>query len=376
MRRKSARDCPRSSALLPALALLMAACEPGQAPKVTTIDAFRVASPVVTTAVYDREYVGEIQATQHVELRARMKGVVEAIAVDEGQQVSSGQLLFSISARELQQELNKARAATAGAVAELKAVQIDHANAKMLFDKKIIAESEMAMAEAKVGLLEAKLDEARAVENQAAINLTYARVLAPFDGVVNRLPNKVGSIVGEDDLLTTITNTKDVFVYFRVSEQEYLAYISRKADERPKEVSLRLANGELYASPGVIDTVENEFDQETGNIAFRARFPNKDGILRHGGTGTVVARTELRNGLVIPQASTFEIQDQLYVYTLDGDNTARVKRVVPKARIQDTFVVESGLVPDDRFVVEGIQKLKDGVKIAVLPSEASARSEL
>jgi RND family efflux transporter MFP subunit len=368
---------PRTSLLVlaAALSLLVLACQHQQTLAADVPEQYRVASPVITNAVYEHEYVGEIQATQRVELRARMKGVVETMAVDEGQEVRTGQLLFTISAREHQQELNKARAATASAAAELKGAQIEQANIGMLFEKKIVAETETASADAKVSLLQAKVAEARATENQAAISLDYARVNAPFEGVVNRLPKKVGSLVGEDDLLTTLSNTKDVFVYFRVSEQEYFEYMSRPAARRPREVSLRLANGALYPSPGVIDTVESEFDKETGNIAFRARFPNKDGALKHGSTGTVILSTALENGVVIPQAATFEVQDQLYVYAVGDDNVARIKRIIPRARLKDTFVLESGLGPNDRFVVEGIQKLRDGAKIAVRTDRATAQSE-
>jgi membrane fusion protein (multidrug efflux system) len=371
-----ARGPSRLSAIIPASALLFLACQPKpQQVALEVPEQYRVASPLVTTAVYEREHVGEIQATQRVELRARLKGIVESVAVDEGEHVRAGQLLFTVSAREHQQEVQKARAVTASSAAELKAAQIEQANMQMLFGKKIVAATEVAMAASKIALLEAKLAEARAAESQAAINLTYARVHAPFDGVVNRLPKKVGSLVSEDDLLTTLTNTKDVFVYFRVSEREYFEYMAQGA-ERPKQASLRLASGQLYPNVGVIDTVESEFDKQTGNIAFRARFANADGVLKHGSTGTVILRAELKDGLVIPQSSTFEVQDQLYVYAVDGSNTAHIKRVIPKAHIKDVFVLESGLTAEDRFVAEGIQKLRDGVKIAVRPNDASTHSAL
>ncbi len=361
---------------LPLLALLFSCQPPRQQPTEQEADSYSVVMPVVTDVAYEREYVGEIQAAQRVELRARLKGVVETLAIDEGQAVEKGQLLFAISAREVQQELNKARAARASALAELKTAQIEQANTKILFEKNIVAETQMAVADSKIRLLEAKVEEVRALENQAAINLTYARILAPFDGVVNRLPKKVGSLVTEDDLLTTLTNTSEVFVYFRVSEQEYFEYSARDPSAAPQQVSLRLANGETYASLGVIDAVENEFDRETGSIAFRARFPNADGLLKHGSAGTVIVRTELKNRMVIPQASTFEIQDQLYVYTVGDDSAAHARKIVPKVRLKDTFVIESGLDPNDRIITEGIQKLRDGTKVAVRPSTPSARTVL
>jgi membrane fusion protein (multidrug efflux system) len=358
------------------LALALACEAPPQQEQPGEAESYSVVTPTVANVPYEREYVGEILATQRVELRPRMKGVVEAVSVDEGQQVKQGQLLFSISARELQQELSKARAATSSALAELKTAQIEQASTKMLFDQKIVADSQVAMAESKLRLLEAKVEESRALENQAGINLTYSRLTAPFDGVINRLPKKVGSLVTEDDLLTTLTNTSEVFVYFRVSEQEYLEYTSTDGKGHPKEVSLRLANGAMYPSPGVIDSVETEIDRETGNIAFRARFPNPNGLLKHGSTGTVIVRTELKDGMVIPQASTFEVQDQLYVYVVSDDSTVRARKIVPKVRLKSSFVVESGLDPQDRVITEGIQSLRDGAKIAIRPTASSASSSL
>jgi membrane fusion protein (multidrug efflux system) len=358
------------------LAVALACEAPSRQEPPDEAESYSVVTPTVANVPYEREYVGEIQAAQRVELRPRMKGVVEAVAVDEGQKVKQGQLLFSISARELQQELSKARAATASALAELKTAQIEQASTKMLFDRNIVADSQVEMAESKIRLLEAKVEESRALENQAGINLTYSRLTAPFDGVINRLPKKVGSLVTENDLLTTLTNTSEVFVYFRVSEQEYLEYTSANTKDQPEEVSLRLANGVMYPRPGVIDAIENEIDRETGNLAFRARFPNPDGLLKHGSTGTVVVRSELKDGLMIPQASTFEIQDQLYVYTVGDDNTARARKVVPRLRLKDAFVIESGLDPDERIITEGIQKLRDGSTIAVRPRSSSASTSL
>lgn len=335
---------------------------------------FLVASPAPAAEAYEREYVAEIQAVQHVELRARMKGFIEAIAVDEGQAVKKGQPIFSISAREFQQEVQKAQAATAGALAELSSAQIEQANTKLLFDKKIVSEAEMALSQSKIQSLRAKVDQAKADEGQAAINLTYAQVRAPFDGIVNRIPKKTGSIVAEGDLLTTVANNNQMLVYFRLSEGEFLEYSATSDEDRPREVRLKLANGEVYPSPGHIDAVESEFDKATGNIALRARFPNEKHALKHGSSGKIVVSTRIRNALMVPQRSTFEIQEHVYLYVLDADDTVHARRIEPRLRLKDAFVVTSSLTSQDRFVLEGVQKLKDGEKIVARPEAPLRKS--
>ncbi|MBL8916161.1 MAG: efflux RND transporter periplasmic adaptor subunit, partial [Archangium sp.] len=196
------------------------------------------------------------------------------------------------------------------------------------------------------------------------INLSYGQVRAPFDGVVNRIPRKVGAMVDEDELLTTLTDTHEVFVYFRLSEQEYLD-TAGKDGRTPKSVRLKLANGAAWDSEGTVDAVETEFDEETGNIAFRARFQNPNGLLKHGSTGKVVVRTELGRTMVVPQAATFEILELLYVYVVDQDNRAHATRITTRARLDDVFVVESGLTETDRIVLDGVHKVKEGERIEV-----------
>jgi len=357
-----------------AVVLLLNACH-----EKATVDSpliFNVANPAPAAEAYEREYVGEIQAVQHVELRSRLRGFVESIGVDEGRSVKKGQLLFTVSARELQQELLKARAATQSAAAELSAAEIELANTKVLFDKKVISDAEMSVGNSKIKSARAKLEEAKAHEGGAEINVSYALVRAPFDGTVNRIPKKAGSVVEDGDLLTTLSNTNEVFVYFRLSEQEFLDYSASSEEQRTKEVNLKLANGSLYPASGHIDAVESEFSKETGNIAFRARFPNDKQLLKHGGTGKVVVSTRVQHGLVVPQKSTFEVQEHVYIYLVDKENVVRARRIEPKLRLKDSFIVDAGLTADDRFVLEGLQKLKDGDRISARSTATLPHSSL
>jgi membrane fusion protein (multidrug efflux system) len=188
--------------------------------------------------------------------------------------------------------------------------------------------------------------------------------------VVNRLPHREGSLVLEEDLLTTITDTSEVFVYFRVSEQDYLEHALGAQRDRPQHVRLKLANGIMYPHAGSIDAVEGEFDRSTGNIAFRARFPNPDQLLKQGASGRIVIERADTDAVVIPQSATFEIQEHVYVFTLDDEDVVHATRVFPSARLGAEFVLNSGLSPDDRIVLEGTQRLRDGARIVPVTKTA------
>ena len=334
---------------------------------------FPVGPPQVQRSWLDKEYVGRVAAVRYVEFRSRLKGFIEQVGVDEGQAVKQGQLLFTISARELALEVKKAKASVESAAAELQAAKVEQSNTKVLSERKIVSQAEVDLANARVAQLSAKLAEAEAHEGQAAIRLSHAQVKAPFDGVVNRIPRKLGAMVDEDALLTSLTDTREVFIYFQLSEQEYLDTSTGDA-EHPRAVAFTLANGSAYPEQGVIDAVETEFDDESGSIAFRARFPNPKGVLKHGSTGKVVVRTELGRTMVVPQAATFEIQELLYVYTLDQDDRVRARRITTRARLDEAFVVESGLNQSDRVLLEGVHKVKEGDRVNARQASAKTSS--
>lgn len=232
-----------------------------------------------------------------------------------------------------------------------------------MLDKKIIGKPEYDLALAKVETLKAKIEEAQSDEAQANLNLSYAEIKAPFDGIINRIPHKTGSLIEEETLLTTLSNNREVYVYFNVSEKDYLDYASSKGEGNSKEVSLVLANGAMYNYNGIIETTESEFDKSTGNIAFRAKFPNPENLLKHGGSGKVLVKTELKNAILIPQKSTFEIQGNIYVFVVNADSTVQQRQIKPTARLSQLYVIEPALQTSDRIIYEGIQKVKDGDKV-------------
>lgn len=356
-----------------ALAASVTGCERrAQATNVApTIEAYPVASPTISDAVVQREYVAEVRAVRYAEIRARMDGIIDKVAVDEGQDVETGQHLFSISARHLKQDWAAAKAATAATKADLRAARLDEENTQLLFDKNVVSAAPLGKAQARVKALEAKLDQLQATARRAKVRLGYARIEAPFSGVINRIPNRAGSAVAEDELLTTIADTRQVYAYFRLSERDYLQQKSA-LETGERKVRLKLVDGTMLAEPGVIDAVANEFDPDTGTLALRARFENENGLLKHGSSAQVVLETKMPDALLVPQASTFEVQGDLFVYAVDETNVVRARKILPKARLDQHFVVETGLTIDDQFVLEGAQKLRDGDKIEILPSSYSA----
>lgn len=323
-------------------------------------ETYKVISPIVKDTIYITEYVAEINAFQNIEINTKVEGFLEKIYVDEGERVEKGQLLFTVSSQSYVQEVQKATASMQSAVAELKSAEIELENTEKLLAKNIIADTELAMIKAKVEALKAKVAEAQVDQNQAKLNLSFAQIKAPFDGFINLIPYKAGSLIDEGTLLTTISNNHEMFAYFNVSEIEYLDYLVSSEQGNPKEVSLMLANKTIYPHKGLIETTASEFNRNTGTIAFRAKFPNPDNLLKHGATGKILVDTPIKDAMLIPQKSTFDQQENLCVFVVDKAGKVRIQTIVPSLRLPRLFVVGSGLSTEDKIIYEGVQLVKEG----------------
>jgi membrane fusion protein (multidrug efflux system) len=342
--------------LLVLTVLSLSACSSKKETK-ESIGKFTITSPLVTDTSFTKEYVAEIQSLQNVEIRGKVKGFIEKIYVDEGQRVKAGQLLFTIRPKEYEAELLKARA-------EVKKAEVELQNTKSLADKNIVSKSELAMAIA-------KLEGVKADEALAELYVSYTKITAPYDGVIDRLKLKSGSLIDEGTLLTTISNNKEVYAYFNVSELEYLDYKTNPAAKN-NNVKLILANNQPHQYAGKIETVEGEFDKNTGSIPFRAKFPNPSYLLKHGETGRVQLNIAVKNAIIIPQKSTFELQDKIYVYVVDKNNVVKSRLIHVGQKLSNIYVVESGLSADDKIVYEGIQSVKENEAIQTIYITANA----
>src|ERR1019366_6465349 len=248
---------------------------------------FLVTSPLKKDTLVTRDYVCQIHAISHIELRALEKGYLQNIYVDEGQFVKKGELMFQIMPLLYNAELQKSQA-------EANFAEIEYLNTKSLADSNVVSKNELAMAKA-------KFDKAKAELSLAQVHLGFTEIRAPFDGIMDHFRVRLGSLVNEGDLLTTLSDNSQMWVYFNVPEAEYLNYKANTTEENLLKVNLLMANRQMFKYPGVVQTIEADFNNETGNIASRATFPNPNALLRHGETGNIQMTIPLKDALIIPQ---------------------------------------------------------------------------
>ncbi|PZR37708.1 MAG: efflux RND transporter periplasmic adaptor subunit [Azospira oryzae] len=310
---------------------------------------FLVTSPLKRDTLVTRSYVCQIRSIQHIELRALEKGYLQNIYVDEGKNVKQGQLMFQIMPLLYKAEVQKAEA-------EAKFAEIEYKNTKQLADSNVVSPNELALAKA-------KFDKANAEMSLAKVHLGFTEIRAPFDGIMDRFQVRLGSLVDEGDLLTTLSDNSQMWVYFNVPEAEYLNYRSHLKKDSAMRVELQMANNEMFEYPGLVKTIEADFNNETGNIAFRATFPNPKGLLRHGETGNIIATAPLKNALIIPQKATFEVLEKRYVFVVDKNNVIRQTEITVAAELPDLYVIASGITENDKIMLEGIRKVRNEEKI-------------
>lgn len=339
----------KSFSIICLAALAIASCKQAEHKKEEATK-FIVTSPQQKDTVIYQEYVSQIRSIQHIELRTLEKGYLQKIYVDEGQAVKKGQLLFQIMPIVYQAEAQKAQA-------ELTTAAVEYQNTKLLADSNIVSKNELALGRA-------RLERARAELNLSKAHLSFTQIRAPFDGIIGKFNDvRLGSLLDEGELLTTLSDNNKVWVYFNVQETEYLNFATQQTADKPVNVKLQMANNALFDKEGVIETIEADFNNETGNIAFRATFANPNRILRHGETGNILMPTALKNALLIPQKATFEILDRKYVYVVNKDNKVVAREITIQQELPHIYVVTEGLKPTDKILVEGIRKVKNGDQI-------------
>jgi membrane fusion protein (multidrug efflux system) len=326
---------------------------------------YSVTNPLVKDTTTIKDYVCQIHSIQHIELRALEKGYLQNIYVDEGQYINKGQLMFQIMPA-----LYKAEAQKAAAEAEY--VRIEYLNTKALADSNIVSSNELALARA-------KYDKALAVLELANVHLSFTEIRAPFSGIMGRFNVRLGSLLDEGELLTELSDNSEVWVYFNVAEAEYLNYSTKIDPNNLQKVKLLMANNEIFKHEGVIGTIESDFNNETGNIAFRATFPNPDGLLRHGETGNIKIPTVINKAIIIPQKATFEILDKKYVFVVGDDNLVTSRSIEIEKELPHIYIIKDGLSKDDKILIDGLRTVKNGDKISyefIEPTEVISHLEL
>ena len=310
---------------------------------------FLVTSPIVLDTIIYNEYVCQIHSFQHIELKALEKGYLQNVYVDEGKMVRKGQLLFQIMPLIYQAEMKKAQA-------EVEFVEIEYINTKKLADSNIVSSSELALAKA-------HLDKAKAELSLAQVHLGFTQINAPFDGIVGRFHVRLGSLIEEGELLTTLSDNSKMWVYFNVPESEYLDHAVNSKSDYPTQVKLRMANNQEFDHTGIVETIEADFNNETGNIAFRATFKNPKAILRHGETGSILMPIALKNAVIVPQKTTFEVLDKKFIYVIDENDIVRSRLITVSKELPHLYVINSGVGIKDKILLDGLSKVHENQKI-------------
>lgn len=317
-------------------------------------------NPSIMDVPTTQAYVCRLQSRRHIEIRALNEGYLEAIPIQEGQAVRAGDRLYELYPVLYRTKLEAEKA-------ELRLAEINLQNTEKLAGRGFVSAPELARAMA-------ERDKAKANFDRATAEAGFTSIVAPFDGIVGRQLMQHGSLIEAGDTLTTLSDNAVIWAYFNVPEADYLRFKSvrgasnaespRSLDLSSATIQLRLANGEIFdKNAGTMLTIESEFNKETGNIEFRADFPNPEGLLRHGQTGTLLINQRLSGALVIPQRATFEILDRRYVFVVDEGGVAHQREITVARELEDIYVIKSGLKAGEKFVFEGVRQVRDGKRL-------------
>ena len=336
--------------------------------------------PVITVAsvpaVTYQEYTASLQGKKDIEIRPQVDGYIEKIYVDEGARVRRGQPLFHINDRPYREQLNNARASLAAAKANLASAQINVNKLAPLVQNNVISDVQLKTAQASQSAAEANVAQAQALVQSAQISLGYTIVKAPADGYIGKIPLKTGSLVGVTtaEPLTILSETKEVYAYFSLSETDFIQFKNQFAgntvEEKIKQmpaVDLVLADNSVYQEKGKVQVAEGLFDRTAGTITFRATFPNANGTLRSGNTGKIRIAKSLSSTIVVPQEATYELQDRVFVFAVGDSNKVESKPLTISTTSGNYYLVQGGVNVGDKIVYTGLDRLRDGAVIVPQP---------
>lgn len=330
--------------------------------------------PVTTvkkdSAITTFEYLGAIEGKVNVEIRPQVEGLLDKIHVDEGDFVEKGQLLFSINALPYVERLKNAQAAVEVEKAKLENAKIEMERLQPLIDHEVISDVQMKTAQSNYEVAKASLAQAEALKATSQIDMQFTQIKAPVSGYIGLIPMRVGNLVakGDDEPVTTLSDISEIYVYFAMSESNYLFYKKMKEDSTARRlnpnVKLILADGTIYSEEGVIDADAGQIDRNTGAITLRAKFDNPDKLLRSGNTGKIILEQIHPDVLMVPQESITKIQDKNFVFILKADSTVERKEVKINGKAGRNFILNENNISEGTTIIQsGVNKIKDGMKI-------------
>lgn len=329
-------------------------------------------------------FVGRLEATDDVQIKARVSGYILQRAFQEGETVNEGDLLYLLDPEQYKADLAQAKANLAKAQANVKVAERNYSRGQELLPKGAISESEMDDLTASKLEADAELEAAKAQVTAAEVNLSYTTIKAPFTGQIGRSEYSVGDLVGPDSgTLTTLVNKDPIKATFQVSEAAFIAAEERREERRGRisdiDVHIQLTNGRRYPPAGRIDYIANRIEQATGTIEARASIPNPDGVLYPGQYVTVLLELpDTIDAVMIPQAAVQVDQQGSFVMKVLPDQTVQRSNVVLGDRVDSKVVVRQGVTEGEMLVVRGLQRIRAGQQVQIKtmpPADASAVNE-
>lgn len=321
------------------------------------------------------EWVGTIDGNINAQIRARVNGYLKERSYTEGNIVKAGDVMFRIDARPYQAALDQAKGELGRASAALTKTKQDVDRYTPLAKDGAVSQQELDDAVQAHRAAKAASDTARAAVQQAQLDLDWTRVTSPITGIAGIAVAQVGDLITESSVLTTVSQVDPIKVSIPISEQEYLRFASRIPLDRPgsASVELILADGSRYPERGTVSVANREVDVQTGTMMIVSLFPNPRSLLRPGQYAKLRAATETKLGaVVVPQRSVQELQGTYQVAVVDGENKVAIRGVKAGARADNLWVIDEGLQPGERVIVEGVQKVRDGLTVNPVTEPAVA----
>jgi membrane fusion protein, multidrug efflux system len=373
---KKVSDTARRAAFGIAIAAFTIGCtEPPPAappppPEVLVADVIQRDVPVYL------ELVGQTLGFQDVEIRARVEGYLTNMSFQEGSLVRKGDLLYEIDRLPLEATVAQAKADQATAEARLAKANNDVARYRPLVAKQAVSQRELDDAVAEQDAAKSQVDAARAAVDTATLDLSYTRITAPISGLIGATLVKAGNLVGrgESTLLTTISQIDPALFRVGVTEADYLRIARRNIDGKgqggPQSgIRLTLADGTVYSHTGKVSVVDRAVDPTTGTLGIQVLFPNPELLLRPGQYGRARALLDNKPGaLLVQQRAVQEMQNLYSVAIVDGSGKVAFKNVKVGPRVESLWVIEEGLTASDKVVVEGLQRIQDGMTVTAKPA--------
>ena len=317
-------------------------------------------------------YSARLDGQQVVEVRPQVSGLITRICIDEGQKVRKGQVLFVIDQVPYQAALAEATANVKSAEANLATAKLNLESTEVLREKNVVQDYDLNTARNELAVAEAALAQAQAQEMSARNNLSYTEVKSPVDGVASMIAYRVGALVSSSisEPLVTLSDDSNVYAYFSLNESQITSLTEQygSLDEfmkRMEDVELQMAGGKMYGEKGHISAVSGIVTTGTGTVVLRADFPNDRGLLRSGGSATVMVPTTLAQAVVIPQSATYELQNKTFVYKVVNGKAQSSPVTLYRLNNGTEYVVEEGLQPGDVIIAEGAGLVKEGVNVNI-----------